>query len=105
MPMRSLSLVTQTASRPFDPETGSQTTEYALIMVVTANKLRGYDDLSSSSDRPELAHASRDLCPHLPSCRRLDTRHRAPGAALPGIVRAQRLGGRRGLPGQRSLGV
>ena len=44
MPMRSLSLVTQTASRPFDPETGSQTTEYALIMVVTATKLRGYDD-------------------------------------------------------------
>jgi hypothetical protein len=25
MPKRSLSLVTQTASRPFDPETGSQT--------------------------------------------------------------------------------
>ena len=36
MPMRSLSLMTQTASRPFDPETGSQTTEYALIMVVSA---------------------------------------------------------------------
>jgi len=36
MAMRSLSLVTQTASRPFDPETGSQTTEYALIMVVSA---------------------------------------------------------------------
>jgi hypothetical protein len=35
--MRSLSLAPQTASRPFDhPETGSQTTEYALIMVVSA---------------------------------------------------------------------
>ena len=31
------------ASRPFDAETGSQTTEYALIMVVTATKLRQYD--------------------------------------------------------------
>jgi hypothetical protein len=36
MPMRSLSLVPQPASPPFDPETGSQTTEYALIMVVSA---------------------------------------------------------------------
>jgi hypothetical protein len=36
MPMRSLSLVTQTASRQFDPETGSQSMEYALIMVVSA---------------------------------------------------------------------
>ena len=31
-----VSLMTRTASRPFDPETGSQTTEYALIMVVAA---------------------------------------------------------------------
>jgi hypothetical protein len=36
MPVRSLSLVTPTASRQFDRETGSQTTEYALIMVVSA---------------------------------------------------------------------
>ena len=36
MPVRSLSLVTQTAARQFEPETGSQTTEYALIMVVSA---------------------------------------------------------------------
>jgi hypothetical protein len=40
MPTRSLSLVTHTASRQLDPETGSQTgsqtTEYALIMVVSA---------------------------------------------------------------------
>jgi hypothetical protein len=36
MPMRSPYLVTQTASRQFDRETGSQTTEYALIMVVSA---------------------------------------------------------------------
>jgi hypothetical protein len=34
--MRSLSLAPQAASHPFDPETGSQTTEYALIMVVSA---------------------------------------------------------------------
>jgi hypothetical protein len=26
------------------PEAGSQTTEYALIMVVTATKLRAYDE-------------------------------------------------------------
>ena len=36
MPIRSLSLAPRTASRPFGPETGSQTTEYALIMVVSA---------------------------------------------------------------------
>jgi hypothetical protein len=34
---------TPTASGPFGTETGSQTTEYALIMVITATKLRAYD--------------------------------------------------------------
>jgi hypothetical protein len=44
MPVRTESPSTLTASsRPFNAETGSQTTEYALIMVVTATKLRGYD--------------------------------------------------------------
>jgi hypothetical protein len=32
--------------RRSETESGSQTTEYALIMVVTATKLRGYDDPS-----------------------------------------------------------
>jgi hypothetical protein len=37
MPTSTVSLPTRTAlSRPFDPEAGSQTTEYALIMVVAA---------------------------------------------------------------------
>ena len=37
MPIRTVSLSTRPASsRPFDAETGSQTTEYALIMVVAA---------------------------------------------------------------------
>ena len=40
----SLSVATRTASPQIAPETGSQTTEYALIMVVTVTKLRGYDD-------------------------------------------------------------
>jgi hypothetical protein len=40
MPTRTLSLGAHTASRQFDPEAGSQTTEYALIMVVTDTKLR-----------------------------------------------------------------
>ena len=31
-----LSVATRPASRPIDPEAGSQTTEYALIMVVAA---------------------------------------------------------------------
>ena len=36
MPATTLSVATTSASRRFDPETGSQTTEYALIMVVAA---------------------------------------------------------------------
>jgi hypothetical protein len=101
MPVRTVSLSSRTvSSHPLGAETGSQTTEYALIMVVTATKLRGYDDPPSPPDRPELAHASRDLRPDLPSCGRLNTRRRAPGAALPGTLRTQRLGGRRGLPRQ-----
>jgi len=32
-------------------EAGSQTTEYALIMVVTATKLEGYDALRPSTGR------------------------------------------------------
>jgi hypothetical protein len=36
MPTSTVSLMTPAASRPSDPETGSQTTEYALIMVVAA---------------------------------------------------------------------
>ena len=37
MPIRTLSLSTRPpSSHPFDAETGSQTTEYALIMVVAA---------------------------------------------------------------------
>jgi hypothetical protein len=36
MPTKTLSVATPTTSRHFDPETGSQTTEYALIMVVAA---------------------------------------------------------------------
>ena len=47
MPVRNMSLSTRPASScPLGAETGSQTTEYALIMVVTATKLRGYDDPS-----------------------------------------------------------
>ena len=42
MPARALSLAIPQTSRRSDHETGSQTTEYALIMVVTATKLRGY---------------------------------------------------------------
>jgi hypothetical protein len=45
MPVRTVSLSSRTASsHPLGAETGSQTTEYALIMVVTATKLRQYDD-------------------------------------------------------------
>jgi len=36
MPARTLSLAIPQTSRRSDPETGSQTTEYALIMVVAA---------------------------------------------------------------------
>jgi hypothetical protein len=36
MPITTLSVATTSRSRPFEPETGSQTTEYALIMVVAA---------------------------------------------------------------------
>jgi hypothetical protein len=44
MPVRYLSSSTHAPSSPrFDTESGSQTTEYALIMVVTATKLRQYD--------------------------------------------------------------
>ena len=44
MPVRSEPSSTLTASSgSFDAETGSQTTEYALIMVVTDTKLRQYD--------------------------------------------------------------
>ena len=45
MPVRYLSSSTHAPSLPrFDTESGSQTTEYALIMVVTATKLRAYDE-------------------------------------------------------------
>jgi hypothetical protein len=44
MPVRNVSSSTHTApSRRSGTESGSQTTEYALIMVVTATKLRQYD--------------------------------------------------------------
>lgn len=43
MPTTTLSVAMPTASHRFDAETGSQTTEYALIMVVTVTKLRQYD--------------------------------------------------------------
>jgi hypothetical protein len=42
MPARTVSLSACT-SRTFGAEAGSQTTEYALIMVVTGTKLRQYD--------------------------------------------------------------
>src|SRR5215217_6727271 len=100
MPSEDIPFAPRPASPRLVAETGSQTTEYALILVVTATKLRGYDDPPSPPDRPELAHASRDLRPDLPSWGRLNTRRRAPGAALPGTLRTQRLGGRRGLPRQ-----
>ena len=47
MPATTLSVAMSTASRRFDAEAGSQTTEYALIMVVTVTKLRAYDGLPS----------------------------------------------------------
>jgi hypothetical protein len=44
MPVRYVSSSTRAAALPrSEPESGSQTTEYALIMVVTATKLRQYD--------------------------------------------------------------
>jgi hypothetical protein len=44
MAVINLSSSTRSASlRRSDTESGSQTTEYALIMVVTATKLRQYD--------------------------------------------------------------
>jgi hypothetical protein len=44
MPVINVSSTTRAASlRRFGTESGSQTTEYALIMVVTATKLRQYD--------------------------------------------------------------
>jgi hypothetical protein len=47
MPVRYVSSSTRAVLlRRSETESGSQTTEYALIMVVTANKLREYDDSS-----------------------------------------------------------
>ena len=44
MPVRYVSSSTRAALSPrSETESGSQTTEYALIMVVTATKLRQYD--------------------------------------------------------------
>ena len=44
MPTGTASMSTRAASsRRRDAESGSQTTEYALIMVVTVTKLRQYD--------------------------------------------------------------
>jgi hypothetical protein len=44
MPSENTSLAPRPASPRLVAETGSQTTEYALILVVTATMLRGYDD-------------------------------------------------------------
>jgi hypothetical protein len=46
MPAKALPLSARTPPHRSGAETGSQTTEYALILVVTATKLRRYDDPS-----------------------------------------------------------
>jgi hypothetical protein len=43
-----LARTVSSATRQLAAENGSQTTEYALIMVVTDNKLRPYDGLRCS---------------------------------------------------------